>query len=160
MYRKAEKQDPGVILQLSLNERCVGVLDMGSIRDKMIAWVLLAGFVFWSTLRHLSTFFFHHINLYFKWPKAPLCFVNKQNPTFENKSSDDKTVGFKDKRPVCYSEVTTADFCPFEVNIDVVIHMLITHINLGRNKSLHCRSQLPTAPTIATSEAFRFVMVS
>lgn len=53
-------------------------------------------FVFWSTLRHLSSFFFHHMNLYFRWPKAPLFFVNKQNPTCENKSSDDETVGFKE----------------------------------------------------------------
>lgn len=46
MYRNAEKQDSGVILQLSLNDKCVGVLDMGSIRDKMTAWVLLAGLCF------------------------------------------------------------------------------------------------------------------
>lgn len=46
MYRNAEKQDPGVIPQLSLNEKCVGVLDVGSIRDKMISCVFLAGFCF------------------------------------------------------------------------------------------------------------------
>lgn len=27
--------------------------------------------------------------------KTPICFVNKQNPTFENKSSDDKTSALK-----------------------------------------------------------------
>lgn len=43
-------------------------------------------------------------------------------------------------------------FCPLEVKISVIIHLFIAHINLGRNKSLHGRSQLPTAPAARTLE--------
>lgn len=51
------------------------------------------------------------------------------------------------KRPVCYrAKENIVGFCLLEVKINIILHLFIAHINLGRNKPLHGRSQLLTAP--------------
>lgn len=115
--------------------------------------------VFWSALRAVSTFFFHPINLYFKWLKVTLCFVNKQNPTFGKNSSDAKTVALKIRGRFVTEQSNTSRL--LSIWRKHWCQDVCTHCprESGQKKSLRCRSQLLTAPKFVTSEGLRTVMV-